>query len=163
MDLRLGIDFGGVIVRPARSPRADTRIDLNDGDEIAQDGVFAAIRACVVASDGAVWIVSKAGPRTEARTRDWLRKVEFFDQTDMNPANLHFCLSRPDKAPICRDLGITHFIDDTIHVMQTPRGIVPHLFLFGSGSPATTCPPWATPVARWCDLPHLAGIVPPRD
>ena len=57
MELRIGIDFGGVIVRAGRSPRADTRLDSNDGDEIAHDGVFTAIRDCVVVSDGAVRIV----------------------------------------------------------------------------------------------------------
>jgi hypothetical protein len=113
---------------------------LNDGVEIAHDGVLTAIRDCVVVSDGVMWIVSKAGPRTEARTRDWLRKVEFFDRTGMSPANLRFCPSRPDKAPSCCDIGITHFIDDKINVMQILHGIVPHLFLFSGGNLATHCP-----------------------
>lgn len=158
----IGIDFGGVIVRQARSHRGDTQVELNDGVEIAHEGVFQAVHECVVASGGAVWIVSKAGSRTEARTREWLRKVEFYERTGMSPANLRFCRSRPDKAPICRDLGITHFIDDKIHVMQILRGIVPHLFLFGAECRRGECPPWATPVPRWCDLPRLARLGPLR-
>ncbi len=30
---------------------------------------------------------------------------------------LHFCRRRPDKAPICKRLGVTHFIDDRMDVI----------------------------------------------
>ena len=30
----------------------------------------------------------------------------------MLESNVHFCYKRADKAPICKELGITAFIDD---------------------------------------------------
>jgi hypothetical protein len=154
---RIGIDFGGVVVRTSRHSAHDTDIDLSGGTDIAQEGVIEAVRGLVEVTDGCVWIVSKAGASTEAKTRGWLKSVGFFASTGMNAGNVRFCRTRPDKAPICRELGITHFIDDKIHVMQILRETVPHLFLFGDEVAETNCPPWATHVRRWSDVPALIG------
>ena len=42
-----------------------------------------------------------------------------------------FCLKRPEKAIHCRELGITHFIDDRTDVLAAMIGVVPLLYLFG--------------------------------
>ncbi len=62
----------------------------------------------------------------------------------MAPGNLRFCLQRPQKADHCRELGITHFIDDRSDVLRHLEGIVPKRYLFG---------PQAKPVT-------VAGLVP---
>jgi hypothetical protein len=50
---------------------------------------------------------------------------------------------------VCRELGITHFVDDRIEVLQALKGIVPHLFLFGRQQ--RPAPNWVVPVPTWSD------------
>jgi hypothetical protein len=132
MSARIGIDFGGVIVRNLHEDTGeDTSLQNSSGAEAARYGAFDAVRQLCSACDGRVWIVSKAGPRMQERTLSWLQSVDFFSRTGLQPDHVSFCLQRQDKATICRDLEISHFIDDRVHVMQILRGAVPHLCLFG--------------------------------
>jgi len=74
---RIGIDFGGVIVRNRKLVRdEDTGLAGSDKAAVAQDGVFDAIHE----------IISKAGPRMQARTRAWLDTVDFFSRTGLDAA-----------------------------------------------------------------------------
>jgi hypothetical protein len=146
----VGIDFGGVIVRRGgQTARDDTSLASSDGTEIAQDGVFDAIREIVALCEGKVWIVSKARPHMQSRTRAWLEAVDFYSRTGMDPEHVRFCLEREDKEHICRELGLTHFIDDRVQLMQILRRAVPHLFLFGEQEDERLCPRWATFVSSW--------------
>ncbi len=43
---------------------------------------------------------------------------------------LHFCRKRVEKAPICKALNVSHFIDDWIDVLILLKS-VRHRFLFG--------------------------------
>jgi hypothetical protein len=123
---RVGIDFGGVIVRNRKLTRGeDTGLAGSDKVAIAQDGVFDAIREIISICEGRVWIVSKAGPRMQARTRAWLDTVDFFSRTGLDVEHVRFCLERQEKGTICRELGVTHFVDDHVHVMQILRHTVP--------------------------------------
>lgn len=152
----VGIDFGGVIVKNRKlSPNEDTGLVGTDKAEVAQDGVFEAIREIVLICDGLVWIVSKAGPRMQSRTREWLNAVDFFSRTGLDPYNIRFCLERQEKERICHELRIGHFIDDRIHVMQILRHTVPHLYLFGERGDERLCPPWATFVSDWAEIVSL--------
>ena len=94
---RVGIDFGGVIVKHHKHAREDTNLRDSDSAEIAQEGVFEAVREIVSVCSGCVWIVSKAGPKTQIRTIEWLHSVDFFCRTGLSPDHVHFCLERPDK------------------------------------------------------------------
>ena len=153
MTMRWGIDFGGVIVKSGkRSGQSDTQLRQGDSASVAQEGVVDAVRTLVRLSGGQLWIVSKAGPRMQQRTRDWLQSTHFFDQTGMRADKLHFCLEREEKKGICQQLGITHFVDDRIHIMQILRGVVPNLYLFGDPGGEKFCPPWATFVPGWAEL-----------
>jgi len=49
-------------------------------------------------------------------------------------ANVRFCQERPQKAVHCRQLGITHFIDDREDVLAHLDGVVPFRLLFGPQS-----------------------------
>ncbi len=156
MNARVGIDFGGVIVRSRKELRGeDTSLEDSAGSEVAHDGAYDAIRKIVSACDGLVWIVSKAGPRVQARTLAWLDAVGFYSRTGLAPDHVRFCLQREEKEGICRDLGITHFIDDRVHVMQILRGAVPHLYLFGEPGGEKFCPPWATFASAWAEVADL--------
>jgi hypothetical protein len=97
---------------------------------------FEALARLTVRFAGRVWLVSKCGPAVEARTRAWLDHHRFFELTGIAPGNLRFCRARPDKAPICKKLGIGFFVDDRWDVLLAMHGVVPHRFLFA----ATTAP-----------------------
>lgn len=79
-------------------------------------------------------LVSKCSEPTQARTREWLKHHRFFEQTGISTGNLHFCLERQEKAIICKDLKITHFIDDRLEVLSYLIDITPHLYLFSPNS-----------------------------
>ena len=156
MKARCGIDFGGVIVKATKQyADEDTGLGEHNNAEEAHEGVFDAIREIVMICEGLVWIVSKAGPRMEARTREWLRAVDFYSYTGLDPAHVRFCRERQEKDRICRELQITHFVDDRIHIMQILRHTVPHLYLFGDQGAERFCPPWATFVSQWSEIPGL--------
>jgi hypothetical protein len=153
MSMKVGLDFGGVIVKPRHGPkRQETRLEGREHIELAHEGVFDAVRDMVSYTSGAVWIVSKAGPRTQSITRDWLDAVDFYSRTGFSRDQLRFCLERSEKETICRAVGITHFVDDRLHVMQILRHCVPNLFLFGAEEARRFCPPWACFVTNWAEL-----------
>jgi hypothetical protein len=63
---------------------------------------------------------------------------------------VRFCLQRPEKALHCRELGITHFIDDRTDVLEAMIGVVPNLYLFGpQRAPA---PPGMRHLGSWWDV-----------
>ena len=153
MEMRVGLDFGGVIVPKGKSRAGeDTALEGSEGCGHAQKGAFEDIQRIVAACDGRVWIVSKAGPRMQARTRQWLASADFWARTGMVTGRVRFCLEREEKAQLCSELGITHFVDDRVHVMQILRPVVPHLYLFGDEGDERLCPPWATFVKDWAQV-----------
>ncbi|MEM7234423.1 MAG: hypothetical protein AAF517_19750 [Planctomycetota bacterium] len=151
---RLGIDFGRVIMGAADADgRADTSF-LSGGEARAMEtsaepGSFETIRSLCIHLDRKVWIVSKCGARIERRTRRWLDHHSFFDRTGVPRENLRFCRERREKKIHCRDLGITHFIDDRMDVLTHLRGLVPNLYWFGAETLKKPAPKWVTPVADW--------------
>ena len=151
---RLGIDFGRVIMGAADSDgHADTTF-LSGGEARAMEtaaeaGAFETIRDLCRHLDGGVWIVSKCGPRIERRTRRWLDHHCFFGRTGVPRDNLRFCRERRDKKIHCRELGITHFIDDRMDVLTHLRGLVPNLYWFGADTQTRPSPNWVIPVADW--------------
>src|SRR5690606_6586079 len=128
---RLGIDIGRVIIGGFGH---DTSF-LN-GDEAtalrtpALFGALSTIALYVRALSARVWLVSKAGPRIEHRTRKWLAQHRFFDRTGLALDHVRFCRRRPDKAEHARALSLTHFIDDRLDVLVHLRGLVERLVLF---------------------------------
>jgi hypothetical protein len=146
----VGIDFGGVIATSSADySHGRTGIAHSSTPLIARDGVYEALHDVVAAYAGKVWIVSKAGPGMQAKTLHWFETEGFFARTGLSANQVRFCPRREDKAQICRDLGVTHFVDDRIHIMQILRDVVPHLYLFGEPGGEKQCPPWATFVQDW--------------
>ena len=151
---RLGIDFGRVIMGAADSEgHADTSF-LSGGEARAMEtaaeaGALETIRDLCTHLEGEVWIVSKCGPRIERRTRRWLDHHHFYERTGVQRENLRFCRERRDKKIHCRELEITHFIDDRMDVLTNLRGLVPNLYWFGAETQTKPAPKWVTPVADW--------------
>jgi hypothetical protein len=131
----LGIDIGRVLIMAGDQGGPDTSF-LGSSIEAAihtppYPDMFEVVPELVSAFAGRVWLVSKAFPKTQEKTRRWLAHHRFFERTGIPDGNLIFCLRRDQKAQICQGKGITHFIDDRMDVLRHMRAVVPHRFLFG--------------------------------
>jgi hypothetical protein len=151
---RIGVDFGGVIVQPrARVAGEDTSLSLrNVSSQLPQPEAIESIRTLVELTDGAVWIVSKAGLKMRELTLQWLDANDFYARTGVPPNHIRFCYEREQKREICAELGITHFIDDRVHVMEILRSTVKHLYLFAPTGDKRHTPSYATHVSSWSEV-----------
>ena len=122
----LGVDVGGVIIDKTNDRTDTSFFGPNFLQTTAVPGVFEALRTL---GDFEIHLVSKCGPGVQAKTRLWLAHHQFFERTGIRPERLHFCLTRPEKAPICTTLGVTHFVDDRLDVLDYLVD-VPNLYLF---------------------------------
>ena len=134
---------------------ADTSF-LSGGDDAAMatpaaEGSFEALARITEAFEGQVWLVSKCGPRIQARSRRWLSHHRFFERTGVREANLRFCRERHEKRGHAEALELGFFVDDRADVLRHLVGLVPRLYLFGHQKPGTTAPSGATPVLDWTE------------
>jgi len=149
---RLGVDIGRVIITGPDDPHgADTAFFGADEQAMlatpAVDGVFDVLPRLVERFDGRVWLVSKCGERIQRHTEQWLAHHRFFERTGVPAGNQRFCLRRVDKAAHARELGLTHFVDDRLDVLEALRDVVAHRYLFGpQPRPA---PDWVQHTADW--------------
>lgn len=157
----LGVDIGGVLVdrvgddsdtsffgdRPMETPAIPGAVDALTRLE---SGPF----------EGRVHLISKAGPKISERTRQWLAHTGFVETTGIPGDNVHFVRNREDKAPVCRRLGVTHFVDDRLSVLRHLT-TVQHRYLFIGGigrHPApdpSSVPTWASIAEDWQQLEML--------
>lgn len=127
----LGVDVGGVIIDRVRNDGTDTAFKGERYLETAAvPDAFSSLSKLMEIFDGIVYVVSKCGLETELKTRDWLKEKRFYDLTKISPANVHYCRTRQEKSPICKWLGITHFIDDRLEVLNFLE-TVSNKYLFG--------------------------------
>ena len=152
--MKLGIDVGRVLISPGDDSRPDTSFiggTLEDAlNTPAYAGMFDVVPDLVRRFGGQVWIVSKCGARIQERTQQWFGHHRFFERTGIDSGNVRFCLKRPEKAIHCRELGITHFIDDRTDVLAAMIDMVPNLYLFGPQRAAA--PAGMRHVAGWGDV-----------
>jgi len=151
--MKLGIDIGRVLIRPDPAGGGDTSF-IGGSLETAlgtppYEGMFEAVPQLVRLFGGQVWLVSKARPKMQEKTRLWLIRHEFFERTGIAPGNLRFCLERPQKAEHCRELGLDFFIDDRLDVLEHLDGVVRHRYLFGPQKAGTSVPAAVVPVVSW--------------
>ena len=85
---RLGIDIGRVIIAPG-DDNVDTsflRGSIQDAlDTPPYPGAFETIHKPVQMFAGRVWLVSKAGPRTQEKTLLWLEHHQFYQAAPHAP------------------------------------------------------------------------------
>lgn len=157
-EARLGIDIGRVIISPGtpQSGHDTSFIGGSTADAMATpsvEGAFEVIRDLVALFEGRVWLVSKAGWRVRKRTKQWLNKHHFYEQTGIPEEHLRFCFERHEKAEHCEELGLTHFIDDRTDVLRHLKALVPHLLLFGpQKKDQHTQLHWCTWMEDWRDV-----------
>ncbi|GAA2194073.1 hypothetical protein GCM10009848_56610 [Micromonospora lupini] len=125
---RLGVDIGGVLIEPADDDADTSFFGAHYLRTPMVDGAFDALAALGPTFDE-VHLVSKCGESTERRTREWLAHHDFAARTGIPAERLHFCRTRPAKAPIAQRLGLTHFVDDRLEVLGYLDS-VPHRYLF---------------------------------
>ena len=159
--MNLGIDIGRVIITPDGGGKGDTSfIGGSIEDALATppyDGMFDVVPELVRRFGGRVWLVSKARQRVQEKTRLWLSHHHFFERTGIAADHLRFCLERPQKAEHCRELGITHFIDDRLDVLGHLHGVVGFRFLFGPQNPTIDVPNAIVPIRTWPEALHLVS------
>ena len=127
---RLGVDIGGVVINRIADDTDTSFFDQNYLRTPAVKGVFSSLRRLVNKRFGpGVYLVSKCGPNVERKTREWLDHRLFFARTGIPHENVRFCRQRHEKAEVCRELGITHFVDDRLEVLGYLQD-VPNRYLF---------------------------------
>jgi hypothetical protein len=132
MNKRLGVDVGGVLIDRVNDNTDTSFFGKNFLATNAVPGAFTTLKA-LRAKGWEIHLVSKCGEQVQQKTRLWLAHHRFFEETGIPSSNLHFCLTRPAKAPICTQLSITHFVDDRLDVLDCLRD-VSGLFLFQPNS-----------------------------
>jgi hypothetical protein len=65
----------------------------------------------------ATYFVSKVNEEQKARSIKWFDESQFCERMGIPRENVFYCEERKDKGPICKKLGVTHFVDDRPEVM----------------------------------------------
>jgi hypothetical protein len=157
---RIGVDIGRVIIN---GDGPDTQFFGHDQAEAlrtpAVPGAFASVAELVERFSGRVWLVSKCGPKIQARSLAWLDHHGFWATTGMDRKQVRFCRERPEKAKHARQLGLTHFVDDRFDVLTHLVGLVDRMYLFGPQRRRSEQLPGMLATPRWADvLADLAWV-----
>jgi hypothetical protein len=151
---RLGVDIGRVLIDGAAHPEGgDTAFFTGDTATMLRTpemaGAFETVADLFGLFGGRVWLISKCGARTQAKTIEWLTHHRFAERTGILPENWRFCRQRPEKAVHAAELGLTHFVDDKLDVHEALRPVVPYRYLFGPQRDPV--PDWVTPTLTWAE------------
>lgn len=137
----LGVDCGNVILYPFGGIVPDSFESLK---VIARSHRF----------DG-IYIVSRANFISRSLFLFRLQRANFWEETGIPRENIYFCLKNRKKIDICKELGVTDFIDDRISVLKHMESLE-RCFMFapknGGVRKYLYSPPWLTPVRSWNEL-----------
>lgn len=115
----LGIDIGGVIMDKVNDQTDTSFFSDNYLRTTATAHVMEAIRKLAIYKfKQRIFLVSKCGVKVQEKTLNWLDYHRFYTRTGVGTNKVHFCRERADKAKICEELGITHFVDDRLEVLS---------------------------------------------
>ena len=150
---RIGVDIGRVIIN---GDGPDTAFFGHDQEQAlrtpAVPGAFDAVAELVRRFEGRVYLVSKCGPKIQARSLAWLDHHKFWTATCVNRAHVRFCRERRDKALHARQLALTHFVDDRFDVLTHLVGLVDRMYLFGPQRRRSEQLPSMLATPRWSDV-----------
>lgn len=130
MQPKLGIDIGGVIIDHSNRTSGNSFFGENFLKSTIATDSFDRIRDLYDCFGKQVYLVSKATIENQNKTESWLVHNNFHTRTGIEKPNVFFCREHIDKKTICQNLGLTHFIDDKLKVLQYLIGHVPNLYLF---------------------------------
>ena len=123
-----GVDIGNVLIE-----NRDTTEEYRQKYYLSippVSGVFSALKKISDAHPGNVYLISKCKKEAEEHILEWLHAHNFFKETGIHIENILFVRERSGKVGICKQLGITHFIDDRLEVLSHMVDTVPYLFLY---------------------------------
>jgi len=133
----LGVDIGGVVIDRINDATDTSFFGRRYLETTAVPGAIEALARLVAGRFGSrVHFVSKCGPNTERKTREWLAHHDVFGRTGIAAANLHFCRRRHEKAPIAEALRLSHFIDDRMTVLVHLETVENRLLFQATGTEA---------------------------
>lgn len=127
---KFGVDVGGVLIGRDNNAADTSFFGPNYLLTPQVPHAFESIKQLRKA-DFDVYLVSKCGSSIESKTLNWLDHHNFYDLTGVNRNQVRFCRQRAEKAGICDQLGLTHFIDDRLEVLSYLIN-VEHLFLINA-------------------------------
>lgn len=120
----LGIDIGDTIIRKDGSSFMENHLENEPFPDL-----FPGLEYLYCLFGGKIFLISACTEDTERKTVEWLEHHHFSDRTGIPRDNMHFCRERRHKHPICKELGITHFIDNRIGVLRSLKS-VPNRYCF---------------------------------
>ncbi len=156
----LGIDIGGVMVDRVGEDSDTSFFGSDPMSTPPVPGVREAVAELCSLFAWRVLIVSKAGPKISALSREWLARQGLVGEQGISPDNVHFVRKREDKASICQRYGITHVVDDRLDVLGHLT-MVEHRYLFTGGLGRHAAPelPPNTSIELVPDWPTLVTII----
>ena len=130
----LGVDIGGVIYDFAKTYRPE---NVPSEEEILNTpAVEESIESLAILNGStfkdSVYLVSRYGKDGPESIQKWLENQNFYERTGISRKHLFQCAERHEKAPIVKNLQITHFVDDRAEVMSHFADFVPNLYHFQS-------------------------------
>ncbi|MGC1184369.1 MAG: hypothetical protein WBA31_04350 [Candidatus Dormiibacterota bacterium] len=157
----LGVDVGGVIIDRASEDSDTSFFGENYLLTPPVPGAFKELGDLTLRFGRRVHVISKCGPSVEGKTRSWLRSHDFFEITGIPTDNLHFVRTREEKAPICEALGVTHFIDDRVDVLQSMTSVRNRVLFLGGNPPAmhpSDIPIYLAAARTWQEITALIAV-----
>lgn len=139
----LGLDVGGVLLDRVSDKTDTSFLGTRPMETPIVNGSLVAVQQLVEHFDQRVHIISKAGPQVAGLTTQWLTMHGYIEEhfssngfeTDglrIPRTNLHYVRSRGEKDPVAHDLGISHFVDDRLDVLNNMTSVA-HRYLFTGG------------------------------
>lgn len=125
----IGLDFGGVLCVPPlptneeHTPQRETL--LQKGMDLykmvtlrmQEHALGSVYTLCQTFGSHRVFIISKCPRDKEVLIRQWLDAKGFFGK-GLLPEHVYFCRTVEEKAPICKNLKVTDFVDNRLSVLK---------------------------------------------
>jgi hypothetical protein len=129
--IKIGIDIGGVIIAKYNMGQDTSFFSENYLFSKAVNGAFETIKYLnkIFGAEN-IFLISKCGNKLKEKTLKWLEFNNFYKITGFLENNIYFCYDKESKVQICKNLKISHFIDDRDDVLWNMIGTVDHLLLF---------------------------------
>lgn len=127
----LGVDIGNVIINNRLNDPEINKVDERVYAAFPpSDGVFDSLKTLSDYFSSEVYLISKCTEWAQEQILLWLKAHDFYAKTGVKEENVYFVRQRHEKDEVCRNLSITHFIDDRLEVLGYMVESTPNLILF---------------------------------
>lgn len=130
----LGVDISGVVIDNAKGEGSALFKGPNYLQALPTFGVFGVLGHLNSGPfAGRVHLISRERDGDiRTKTHHWLDYHQLYAKTGIpnSSARVHYCRERAEKAALCRDLELTHYIDDHLEALGSLIGMGMRLFLF---------------------------------